>query len=118
MDWSFWKNGGLWACYLSILIYYLLALRDFRRQEISVDAGTQLWLKGLLIITGMLMLAYSPALFHYVGYAGGGLLYTLAILCTGYIMVSTKGKISFFRTKYESSSLKKEQLTKMRDQLT
>ena len=118
VQWWFWKNGGLWACYLSILIYYLFAIRDYSKQENTVDEGTRRWLRGLLIITGILMLAYSPALFHYVGYAGGGLLYTLAILVTGYIMVTSNGKFSFFRTKYETSPLTKEQIAKIRGELT
>lgn len=118
VQWWFWKNGGLWACYLSILIYYLLAIRDFSKRENTVDEGTRRWLQGLLIITGILMLAYSPALFHYVGYAGGGLLYTLAILVTGYIMVTSSGKFSFFRTKYETSPLSKDQIAVMREELT
>ncbi len=110
VEWSFWQNGGLWTCYISVLTYYLLALREFKLSESNVDRGTRSWLRRLLLIVGVLMLCYSPILFHYIGYAGGGLLYTVAILCTGHLMIANKGKISFFRTKYESSSLSNKQM--------
>lgn len=116
-NWSFWQNGGLWTCYISILLYYLLALREFKLRESSVDRGTRSWLSGLLLIVSLLMLAYSPILFHYVGYAGGGLLYMVAILYTGYLMIANKRKISFFRTKYESSSLRHKQIHQIKSHL-
>ncbi len=115
--WWFWENGGLWACYISILVYYLLAFREFQQNLSFVDFGTKSWLQGLLIAVGILMVLYSPVLFHYVGYAGGGLLYTVAILFTGYLMIVNKGKISFFRTKYETSSLKREHLKEIKTRL-
>lgn len=117
VEWWFWRNGGLWTCYISILLYYLLAFRDFKQEESNIDRGTRSWLSGLLLIVGLLMLIYSPMLFHYIGYAGGGLLYTAAILYTGYLMIANNGKISFFRTKYESSSLNKKQIRQIREQL-
>lgn len=116
--WSFWQIGGLWVCYLSILAYYLLSFRDFYKNGYAVDSGTKTWLKGLLIVVGVLMIAYSPMLFHYVGYAGGGLLYAIAILVTGYVMLSSNGEISFFRTKYETSSLSREQVNHIKTKLS
>lgn len=117
VKWEFWKNGGLWTCYVSIFIYYLLAFRGYIKHQHLIDSGTKSWLKGLLLITGILMVAYSPMLFRYIGYAGGGLLYTLAILSTGYIMLTSKGKFSFFRTKYETSSLNQGQASEIRIKL-
>ncbi|MEQ9404695.1 MAG: helix-turn-helix transcriptional regulator [Cyclobacteriaceae bacterium] len=105
VQWGFWMNGGLWFCYLSILIYFLLAFRHFYYKKSEVDVGITTWLRGLLLVSVVLMVAYSPALFHYIGYAGSGLLYSAAILTTGYIMLTSKGNGSFFRTKYETSSL-------------
>ncbi len=115
--WSFWKNGGLWACYLSVLIYYLLSLSHFVRNSHQSDVGSQRWLRRLLLIGGILMIGYSPMLFRYVGYAGGGLLYTIALLTVGYIMISKNGTISFFRTKYGTSSLGPSQVVEIREKL-
>lgn len=117
VKWGFWKNGGLWACYVSIFVYYLLAFRAFYRNQFLVDAGTRSWLMGLLILVGILMISYSPILFYYVGYIGGGALYTLAILITGYMMITNKGKISIFRTKYETSSLGRDQVSEIKSSL-
>ncbi len=117
VKWSFWQNGGLYACYASILFYYLLSLRVYYLHQNKIDVGTRSWLGGLLITVGVLMMAYSPILFHYVGYAGGGLLYTIAILVTGYVMISSKGSISFFRTKYETSSLIDSKIKEIRAKL-
>lgn len=115
--WPFWANGGLWLSYISILTYYLLAIWYFNRFHINVDKGTGNWLTGLLIVVGLLLMAYSPALFHYVGYVGGAFLYTIAILTTGYIMISNKSNVSFFRTKYETSSLSNTRAKEIKDEL-
>ena len=63
------------------------------------------------------MIGYSPMLFRYVGYAGGGLLYTIALLTVGYIMISKNGTFSFFRTKYGTSSLGPSQVVEIREKL-
>lgn len=117
VEWPFWQKGGLWTCYISILVYYLLTFRDFYQCESQVDSGTSSWLKGLLIIVAIMMLSYSPVLFHYIGYVGGAFMYTLAILGTGYVMLTNKGKFSFFRTKYETSSLSSDQAIKIKQKL-
>ena len=110
LNWSFWKYGGLWLSYLSILSYVLLALYLFVKFRSHVDYGTSAWLRGILVVIFLLLFAYSPALFHYIGYVGGAILYAIAILVSGYFMLVNKGSVSFFRTKYETSSLRSEQI--------
>jgi len=110
LTWSFWKFGGLWFSYLSILAYFLLSLYTFVRHRIQVDGGTSKWLGGLLAVIFVLLFAYSPALFKYVGYVGGAILYTVAILVSGYFMLVSNGSVPFFRTKYETSSLRSERV--------
>ncbi len=117
ISWSFWKNGGLWLSYLSILIYFLLTIRAYVRGRSSVDLGTNIWLRGLLGGIAVLLFAYSPALFHYVGYVGGAILYALIILVSGYFIFIGRDSLSIFRTKYETSSLKDEKVREIQDQL-
>lgn len=118
VKWGFWANGGLWFCYISLLVYYLLSFRLYYHMRFEIDSGTSVWLKGLLFAVGALMLAYSPALFHYVGYVGGAALYAIAILITGYVMLTNQGKVSFFRTKYETSSLRKSKIKEIKGKLS
>ncbi|MEP5611650.1 MAG: helix-turn-helix domain-containing protein [Cyclobacteriaceae bacterium] len=115
LTWSFWKFGGLWLSYLSILVYFLLSLYSFVKHKAFVDKGTAKWLGGLLVVIFILLFAYSPALFRYVGYVGGAMLYSIAILISGYFMLINKGSVSFFRTKYETSSLKPERVGEIRE---
>ncbi|GJM31606.1 MAG: hypothetical protein DHS20C18_06070 [Saprospiraceae bacterium] len=117
LQWSFWANGGLWFSYLSILFYYLLTFRVFYKEKEPIDRATSNWLKSLLLVAFLLMLAYSPALFKYLGYIGGAFLYTIAILTIGYIMLTNKGSIAFFRTKYETSSLSSRTAKEIRKRL-
>ena len=117
ITWNFWKYGGLWLSYISIMFYYLLTFWSFYRYQDSTDAGTNNWLKGLLVITALLLVSYSPSLFHYIGYIGGAVLYTLSVLVIGYIMLTNKHSFSFFRVKYESSSLDKSQATRIKNTL-
>ncbi len=117
VQWSFWSKGGLWFCYLSILIYFLLAVRAYYQRLQEVDSGTDAWLKALLMVCLLLMVAYSPALFYYVGYLGSALLYAAVVLITGYIMLTAKGKVSFFRTKYETSSLSPQESQRIKNLL-
>ncbi len=107
--WAFWKHGGLWASYLSILIYYLVAVKIFYQTKgsSSIDNFPELkrWLQSLLIIAGLLMVAYSPALFKYIGYIGGSLLYAIGIYGVS-VMVLTNGQLyPWFRSKYNGSTL-------------
>ncbi len=117
LRWAFWENGGLWLSYASILTYYLLTFQLFFRHSGTIDRGTAKWLRGLLWVAFFLMFAYSPALFKYMGYIGGAFFYTVAIFVTGYIMLINKGNISFFRTKYESSTLSAKKATEIRQKL-
>jgi len=117
LRWNFWANGGLWLSYISILTYYLLALWFFRKHQSVIDKGTTQWLKGLLIVVGVLLVSYSPALFHYLGYVGGAFLYAIATIVIAYIMLSGKSKVSFFTAKYESSPLSKSKARKIKEEL-
>ncbi len=117
ITWNFWKWGGLWASYVSILVYFLLSLVVFYQYRYQADRGTNRWLGWLLLIIAMLLIAYSPKLFQYIGYVGGATLYAIAVLGTGYVMLVDKGTISFFRTKYESSALNKDQVAKIKKDL-
>lgn len=114
LTWGFWKHGGLWLSYISILSYVLLAFYSFVKLRKLIDQGTSTWLSGILIVVFVLLFAYSPALFHYIGYVGGAILYTIAILVSGYFMMVNKGSVSFFRTKYETSSLRSDQVGEIR----
>ncbi|MEP1095943.1 MAG: helix-turn-helix domain-containing protein [Cyclobacteriaceae bacterium] len=114
LTWSFWKYGGLWFSYVSILVYFLLSLYAFVKNHALIDRGTSKWLSGLLAVIFVLLFAYSPALFQYVGYVGGAILYAIAILISGYFMLVNKGSVSFFRTKYETSSLRSERVGEIR----
>ena len=105
VQWSFWQYGGLFASYMSILIYYLFCIQVYVSKSEQVDQGTADWLKALLIAAGILLLVYSPALFHYMGYIGGAFLYTVAILGATYLISKGSRNFSFFHTKYESSPL-------------
>ena len=106
-EWSFWAKWGLWASYISILLYYLFSvgvyIRSFRNNEMNDGF---IWLKNLLIICGLLLLSYSPALFKYIGYIGGAVLYAIGIYAVS-LMVLGKGKFfSYFQNKYPGSSIK------------
>jgi len=117
VQWSFWQYGGLWFSYFSILLYYVLAFRIYYRKGKDTDQGTSIWLKGLLWVVAVIMVAYSPVLFHYTGYIGGAVLYALALFSTGYIMLMDKGKVSFFRAKYGTSSLSNTKVREIRSRL-
>ncbi len=115
ISWNFWKYGGLWMSYLSILSYFLLTIRTYVKNNDKVDQGTIIWLRGLLIGIAILLFAYSPALFHYIGYVGGAILYAIIVLVSGYFILINKEALSIFRTKYETSSLKKEKVEEIKN---
>lgn len=115
--WDFWKYGGLWLSYISILAYYLLAFRYFILNKNGLEKNAQKWLNILLSTTALLLIAYSPILFHYLGYIGGGVLYMISLLVAGYIMVSSKNGIPFFKNKYESSSLSTSEIERIKTKL-
>ena len=117
ITWSFWKYGGLWLSYISILLYYLLAFREFhlsRKNHPLKDSGTLKWLNALLIIVGLLLLSYSPALFHYIGYIGGAVLYAIGIYVVSAVLLQGGKGSDLLRDKYRSSGLSQQQLAKIR----
>ncbi len=114
ISWNFWRYGGLWLSYLSILTYFLWAIHIYVRSYRIVDIGTSTWLRGLLIVIAVLLFAYSPALFHYIGYVGGAILYAIIVFVSGYFILINREALSIFRTKYETSSLKQEMVKEIR----
>lgn len=117
LTWSFWKYGGLWLSYISILLYYLLAFRAFHldgKNQNSLDRGTSKWLNALLIIVGVLLLTYSPALFHYVGYIGGAVLYAIGIYVVSAVLFQGGRSSDLLRDKYRSSGLRQPQLAEIK----
>ena len=117
IEWKFWANGGLLLSYASILIYSVWTFWYFHKNRSLIDKGTDRWLKGIFILAGLLLLAYMPALFHYMGYIGGAFLYTILLLSIGYVMLTNKGLLSFFHSKYETSSLRSREVSGLRNQL-
>ncbi len=100
--WDFWAGGGLLASYVSIVCYFVVTFHSFYIRRNELEGTNKKWLGGILIVTTLLLLAYSPALFHYMGYIGGAILYTVIVVSIGYILLNNG---NFFTTKYESSSL-------------
>ncbi len=112
IQWPFWRDVGLWLSYISILTYYLLAFRACylpRQSHWQKEQGsartTLTWLRSLLLITGILLLAYSPALFKYLGYIGGAVLYAIGIYVVSMILLKQKRTNSLLQTKYQGTSL-------------
>ncbi len=112
LTWPFWKYGGLWFSYISILLYYLLAFRRFHlgKKQNLINHGTSRWLNALLVVVGVLLLSYSPALFHYVGYIGGALLYAVGIYVVTAVLFQGGRSSDLLGDKYRSSGLGKPQL--------
>jgi len=117
INWDFWANGGLLLSYISILIYFVLSVYCFFAFENAIGKSEKVWLGSLLIFTGLMILVYSPALFEYMGYIGGAVLYTIAILSVGYVFLTHKKASSIFRKKYETSFLKDEKVSEIREKL-
>lgn len=101
--WNFWAGGGLLASYVSIVCYFVITFHSFYKRRNDLEPKTKKWLAGILVVTTLLLATYSPALFHYMGYIGGAVLYTSIVISIGYILLNNG---NFFTTKYESSSLK------------
>ncbi len=119
--WPFWRDFALHASYLSILFYYLQAVWIYRNhikaQNTTVAKPTNRWLRDFLIITGVLLLVYSPALFKYSGYIGGAVLYAIGLYAVSAIMLQENRFTSYFQTKYPGSSITEEKLTVLRKKL-
>lgn len=106
--WSFWGSFALHASYVSILCYYLWAVALYRRAipaQLDSDKGGLRWLKHLLIITGILLLSYSPALFKYMGYIGGAGLYAIGLYVISALLLSRNGFFNYFQKKYTGASV-------------
>ena len=115
IQWPFWRDGGLWLSYISVMTYYLLAFRacylprqSYLQKQNRSDPATLNWLRSLLIITGILLLAYSPALFKYLGYIGGAVLYAIGIYMVSMILMKQKRTDSFLQTKYQNTALNQQ----------
>ena len=119
LTWPFWKFGGLWLSYISILLYYLLAFREFHlgKKQNLANRHTNRWLNALLIIVGVLLLTYSPALFHYLGYIGGAVLYAIGIYVVSAVLFRGGRSSKMLGDKYRSSSLGKRRLAGIRQSL-
>lgn len=115
--WSFWRDFALHASYLSILFYYLQAVWIYRNHIKAQDIPTNRWLRDFLIITGVLLLVYSPALFKYSGYIGGAVLYAIGLYAVSAIMLQENRFTSYLQTKYPGSSVTSEKLTMLRKRL-
>lgn len=107
IQWNFWANGGLLLSYVSILFYYIFSIRIFFKYSKDLDSKEALWLRALLIITLILIVAYSPALFKYLGYIGGAVLYSIMTIVMSYSVLSNKDNIHIFSKKYSSSTINK-----------
>lgn len=105
--WAFWRDGGLYVSYLHILIYYLMAFAIWRRSRHDRSNEEMIkkikWLQLLLLLAGILMLIYSPALFKYTGYIGGALLYALGVYVISVGLL--KDQRTQQKKKYETSAL-------------
>ena len=124
MQWAFWKYGGLWASYISILVYYLWAFyiyyQAYSRRNIDTKPVNQEilnWLRLLIIVVGVLLVVYSPSLFKYVGYIGGCVLYTVGIYVVSLIIIKGNQQTKSISQKYQSSSLTESQLLKLKQTL-
>lgn len=101
--WNFWSGGGLLASYVSIVCYFVITFHSFYIRRNDLEPKTRKWLTAILVITTLLLATYSPALFHYMGYIGGAILYAVIIISMGYILLNNG---NLFAAKYETSSLK------------
>ena len=113
IPWPFWKYGGLWASYIHVLFYYLWAFWVFYSawkqqrmvaQSASPSPESFYWMRNMLILGAILMVAYSPSLFHYVGYVGGAGLYAAGVYVASMIVLR-ENKIHANGRKYETNRL-------------
>lgn len=117
LQWSFWEDGGLFLSYVSILGYYIATLRYYYKKENSFTAEMRVWHKILLISSAILLIAYSPMLFKYVGYIGGAALYSVGVLAVAYILALSKNPKIIFNRKYQSSPIRASKTKEIIDKL-
>ena len=110
--WQFWKQVGLWLSYISILAYYLIALLYYKSaldpNNLNNHSVRQ-WLGALMIFVAILLLAYSPALFKYIGYIGGAGLYAVGLLASILILTVNKKFLPIYQIRYRNHQLTKDQ---------
>lgn len=111
IPWAFWRDGGLLFSYTHILCYYLWAFnlyyKAFSLKKRGDTTGNELdlrWLRYLTIISGLLMIAYFPALFRYLGYIVGAIMYAIGIYVVSLIILRDQ-KVFSTSQKYKSSRL-------------
>ncbi len=117
-EWASWASWGLWLSYISILAYFVGATWVFVKalKTEGFNEGLK-WLRNLLIICGLLLLAYSPALFKYIGYIGGAVLYALGIYFVSALVLGKGRFFAFFQHRYPGSSIKSAQSETLKRQL-
>ena len=120
IPWIFWKTIGLWLSYISILVYYLLSFRVyfFTSQNGIFQEGTKKWLKSILIIVAVLLVAYCPALFKYLGYTGGAVLYTCGVVFVMFTVFVERKYYSYHHTKYKSTTISQSQSEDIKTRLS
>lgn len=120
-SWPFWRDFALHASYVSILFYYLQAVWIYRnhvKKQLKTSSKTDnRWLRDLLIITGLLLLVYSPALFKYSGYIGGAVLYAVGLYAVSAIMLQENRFTAYFQSKYPGSSVTQEKVNLLKTKL-
>lgn len=120
-SWPFWRDFALHASYVSILFYYLQAVWVYRnhvKKQSNTSAKTDnRWLRDFLIITGLLLVVYSPALFKYSGYIGGAVLYAVGLYAVSAIMLQESRFTAYFQSKYPGSSVTQEKVNLLKAKL-
>ncbi|HAS41596.1 MAG TPA: hypothetical protein DCS93_14035 [Microscillaceae bacterium] len=113
LPWPFWRDGGLLFSYSHILFYYLWAFRLYyqgytqlrKSLETTLTKATLKWLRSLIVICGLLMIAYFPSLFKYVGYIVGAIMYAIGVYVISVIVLRGQQEVGRPKRKYQSSNL-------------
>ncbi|OJJ21277.1 hypothetical protein BKI52_11990 [marine bacterium AO1-C] len=113
LPWPFWRDGGLLFSYSHILFYYLWAFRLYyqrytqarKSSEADITPAQFKWLRSLIIICGLLMIAYFPSLFKYVGYIVGAIMYAIGVYVISAIILREQQGFEPSKRKYQSSNL-------------
>lgn len=125
LPWPFWRDGGLLFSYAHILFYYLWAFRVYYQSYASakkqpnsvVTQATLKWLRSLIIVCGLLMIAYFPSLFKYLGYIVGSIMYVVGIYVISVIILREQQSFERPKRKYQSSNLKPAKARHLQTQL-
>ena len=117
IKWAFWNNGGLWFTYLHVLLYYVLTFKLFYKKKLDYDIDSIIisWLEKLIIFAGILIIAYSPILFKYLGYVGGAVFYAIGLFFV--IITVLREKKLNMKKRYQSSLFTTEEKEKLVIQL-